>query len=226
MKVNSLVSKSIRDNLVTAVASYQGAGHHDDWQTFERASKFFSFALSGYDRFASLQENSLITRESMAVLRACTEVEVYYSNMGDLNYFQAVHRAKRTREQASKARWYGLINSAISTHREWFAKFRFYELVNLLDTGTQTNNNEPVFELPKAAVFPLGRAVGSVETLSLIGSSPLYADPLRSPSLAVKLGLATVEEFMQQGIDCARPLISAKARQEFEDKRQRYAQGV
>lgn len=225
MQVDSLLSNGIRDNLVAAANSFRHTDCHSDWATSEQASKFFAFALLGYDRYAQLAEDSLITNEALAILRACTEIEVYYSNLGDINYFQSVHRAKRTREQAAKGRWYGLINSAISIHRELFAKFRFYELVNLLDTGNVTDRNEPIFRLPTTSAFPLGRAGGSVQTLSSIGTSTLYADLLHSPSLAVKLGLAQVEEFMHQGVDCARPLISARARQEYEAKREGYALG-
>jgi len=225
MLVASLVSKSIRDNLVSAVNSYQGAGQHEDWQTFERASKFFSFALTGYDRYEHLAKNGLITKDAIAILQACTEIESYYANMGDINYFATVHRAKRTREQSSNARWFGLINSAINVHRELFAKFRFYELVNLLDTGKVTSKNEPIFELPCTEVFPLGPRKSGVDTLSISGAASLYADDLHSPSLAVKLGLVSVENFLQQGIDCARPLISARARGEFEAKRHGYLRG-
>lgn len=223
MKVNSLVSASIRANLVSAANSYTGAQSHGDWQTSERASNFFKFALKGYDRYVSLHEASLITNEAMALLQACTEVEVYYSNLGDTNYFKAVHRSKRTRDQAAKGRWYGMINSAVGIHRELFAKIRFYELVNLLDTGVVTEQNEPVFGLPTTSVFPLDSSLNSVETLSATVGSSLYADPLRSPSLAVKLGLAPIDSFLQQGIDCARPLASAKARIEFEEKRKGYS---
>lgn len=223
MQIASLVSPQIRSDLVAVAKAYQSSCSQGDEETFARAAAFFSFALDGYDRYVELHKRSLISKESLAVLRACSEVECYYANLGDYNHFQAYARSRRTKQQASNARWYGFINSAVSNHRELFTKIRLYELVNLLDSGKVSPCNEPVFRLPTTSVSPLGASFGRVDTLALIGESPIYVEGIHSPSLAVKLGLVPEDQMLFQGVDCAKPLTSPAARAEYEQKRAIYA---